>query len=272
MPVGDRGGQDLTRGGEETITLLCSTVTRSLGIALLSLGIGGTALAAPVSEPGQSTPLDSCTTEAVRREIQSWVCIGNHLVEMSGNEPTRLVPGGERSSPAIETSPSARLQDQDDYDTWCEGGDVCSRRISAFISETKGNGAYGNATGSIGRFDVILKTNLNGRSPRWTISFIHDEGPPLNLENPQVQCFEDVNFFPDSDCGLYPSDQNPRIGPGARRWNSQLLNGVPLEDENDYYGEVYARFTPDGQPPQTILPLRSANFNCPSGRARCTFP
>jgi len=240
---------------------------------MLSLGISGTTLAAPVGEsPGQPTPLESCTNEAVRREIQSWVCIGDYLVEMSGNEPTHMVPHGERSSSVRVISTSARQQGQDDYDTWCENGDVCSRKISTFISETKGNGAYGNASGRIGRFDVILKTNLNGRSPRWAISFIHDEGPSLNLDNPQVQCFEDVVFFPDSDCGLYPSDRNPRIGPGARRWDSQLLNGVPLKDENDYSAEVYARFTPDGHPPQTIAPLRSANFNCPSGEANCFFP
>ena len=115
-----------------------------------------------------------CIHAATARQLAQWVCLGGTL------QYTDLV-AGRQSQPAIRTeqiaSDPVMLEDPpppangavaptDDYDTWCEFGSVCHRAISDYIAETKGNAGYGNSRGAIGSFDVILRTNLNGRQPQ----------------------------------------------------------------------------------------------------------
>jgi hypothetical protein len=80
-----------------------------------------------------------------------------------------------RAFTAVEPAVPARMERgtvgvlADDYDSWCENGSICTRNVTLFISETKGNAAYGDLTGVIGTFDVVLRTNLNGRQGQWKL-------------------------------------------------------------------------------------------------------
>lgn len=65
---------------------------------------------------------------------------------------------------------------------------MCTRKITDYVSETKGNAAYGDADGVIGSFDVVLRTNLNGRQPQWVGSLIKDSGPPIDFINVFINC------------------------------------------------------------------------------------
>jgi hypothetical protein len=155
----------------------------------------------------------------------------------------------------------------DDYDTWCENGSICHRTVSNYIGETKGNATYGNSNGVIGTFDVVLRTNLNGRQAQWKVSLIRDTGPSLQFFNVQVNCWEEINLLPDNSCVVH--------GAGAPfvsgRWNSSTLFGNRLANSNEYYGAVNGGFTPSGYPAYPLGTLEGAYFNC-YGNDNCYYP
>ena len=193
------------------------------GIAIAVVGAGAVTPASAEPVPpdidGEQVPLtesvegatDSCVDIALSRRIEQWTCYGPLLTTPDGTELLEVSPrpaDPAKSGPTGDVQPFD-LPDPDDYDTWCENGTICSRLVpglpgqSVYISETKGNAAYGDEDGLIGNFDHIVRTNLNGRSARWNVTYYHDNGPQLYFPRADVLCWEQVQIFPDSNCGIH---------------------------------------------------------------------
>ncbi|MFI5615391.1 hypothetical protein [Amycolatopsis sp. NPDC051903] len=180
-------------------------------------------------------------------------------IDAAGNTPAQgIVP----IPPTVPPRADGRVRGLDDYDTWCENGSVCDRTISDNIGETKGNAAYGNSSGAIGSFDVVLRTNLNGRQAQWRVTSIHDTGPSLQFSDAQVNCWEEVNLSPDNSCGVYGAG-SPAV---SARWDSGILYSNRLNHSNEYYGAVNGSFTPAGYPAYPLGTLEGAYFNCSAKR------
>lgn len=120
----------------------------------------------------------------------------------------------------------------------------------------------------IGSFDVVLRTNLNGRQPRWTLTIIRDTGPPLQFLRLQIDCRESVDVLPDNDCGSVDLG-GPLV---SGRWTSGLRYGPRLANSNEYYAVVNGEFAPEGRPAQVLGALQSKTFNCFGVRSNCYFP
>ncbi len=212
------------------------------------------------------TALAPCIDAAESTGAQAWVCTAKGLTvttDAVGRPGGELVP----IAPAIPTRTDGEVGVLDDYDYWCENGSVCHLVINDYTAETKGNAAYGNANGVIGTFDVVLRTNLSGRGAQWRISLIRDSGPYLQFHNVRVNCWEEINNWPDNSCGTY-GDLYPRV---TARWNSSTLYSARLVNSNEYYGAANAYFTPDGYGRYTMGALESLYFHCYAGR-NCIFP
>ncbi|GIJ28301.1 hypothetical protein Vqi01_34630 [Micromonospora qiuiae] len=242
-----------------------------------ALVLSGFGLAVPTPATAAAKPsgrlaaLAPCITLATQQHAAQWVCTADGLTV------TALTPSGQFTSTFTPVTPAptaAAVQDfgtlADDYDTWCETGSVCRRTLSDYLAETKGNAAYGNTSGVIGTYDVILRTNLNGRQGQWRVSLIWDSGPTLSFSNTRVNCRED-QVGPDADCGQHPVG-GAVVGPSTKRWDSSIVYGNRLVDANDYFATVNTTFTPSGYPAYTAAELRSQSFNCPSGDRNCVFP
>lgn len=146
-------------------------------------------------------------------------------------------------------------------------------KISSYISETKGNAAYGDSRGAIGSFDVILRTNLNGRQPQWRVYWYHDTGPALSFRSAYLNCRKDIANLPDTNCGVFAVDNSDAafyLGTGNIT-TPPTIYGNRLVESDEYYSQVDAYFTPTGYPQYTMGRLRSANFNC-YGTSNCYFP
>lgn len=85
----------------------------------------------------------------------------------------------------------ATLSPKPGHDGWCENGSVCRTEISDYVAHAKGNAAYGDKDGVIGTFDVNLRVNLNGRSPRVQTWFDYDSGPRAVFSETRIQVIED---------------------------------------------------------------------------------
>lgn len=249
----------------------------TIGILLVLAGLTGTAAAAPAngSHPAAApagSPLAACTSAAESRKLDRWSCLGGVLTwESPVADKDGQYVRSERIAAEVAGPPTAIAAD-DDYDYWCENGSVCTRKISAYISETKGNGTYGDSNGSIGRHDLIIRTSLNGRQANWNVSVIWDGGPNIYFSNFNVNCRED-QLGPDSNCGVFRAIGNGNyIGPGRVRVNSGIIYGNRLNDANPYYATLGGYFTPDGYPRFTFGTLTSGRWNCPKGTGNCTFP
>ncbi|MBJ7325596.1 MAG: hypothetical protein JHC70_25050 [Rhodococcus sp.] len=201
---------------------------------------------------------------------------GAQLVTPDGVELLEVAP---RSPDASRSAPSEAqrvpLPDPDDYDTWCENASVCSRSVPDspnYISETKGNAAYGNEDGYIGSFDHIVRTNLNGRSPRWTVTYIHDDGPTLTMSRATMWCRKDVFGF-DPTCG-FNDVGSFSLSSTNRRYSSGLIQGPYLSDSAQYYGTSYGQYSPSGYDLQLYVPnLETRRFNCYGTSSDiCYFP
>jgi hypothetical protein len=153
----------------------------------------------------------------------------------------------------------------DEWDTWCEYGDVCHLAVSTYIEETKGNAAYGNQSGAVGQFDVIIRTYLNGRQPWYKLGFFVDAGPNLTI-NSYVNCKKDLVF--DTSCGTF---NGPHVYVGTFR-DPGWVYGNRLSDSGNYFGTVTGNVTPDGYGVTLPIPvLKSGRYICPSGTGICHF-
>lgn len=137
---------------------------------------------------------------------------------------------------------------------------------------TKGNATYGNQDGVIGAFDIVIRTNLNGRQAQWRVFWYHDLGPSLSFASGRINCREDVALAPDSYCGSFFVDRGDGAFPLPPDVTSPpLIYGDRVTDSNEYYGQISGYFTPRGYPRYTIGALNTARMNC-YGTDNCYFP
>lgn len=262
---------------------------RAVSAILMSAFILLTSLTTPAQadegKPGKGIPdsLQPCIGEALSSKAQQWVCTAEGLeVQIDGNGKANgrnKTPGGQLAP----TSPPENNRTQqgppassgeimtmayDDYDTWCETGTICRRTITSYISETKGNAAYGNQNGVIGSYDIILRTNLNGRQANSRLSFIWDSGPSLSFFNTGIRCYEYA--VPGINCGWHDIPAM-WVGPTKYRSDSGTIYGNRLNNSNVYVNFAHTYFTPTGYNPYVAAQLESLDFNC-FGTGNCYFP
>lgn len=140
---------------------------------------------------------------------------------------------------------------------------------SQYISETKGNAAYGNQNGVIGSYDAVIRTNITGRKSNNTLTLIWDSDPSLRFTGGRIFCYEDRN--PDLNCGTnIVSDRT--MSSTSWRWSTGLMNGEKLVNGNYYYNQYATSFTPTGYSKYTAGKLNTQRFWCPRGAAGCYFP
>lgn len=240
--------------------------------AIVTLMLMTSLLAAPAQASTGSAPdSDSCVSLAVQRNLDAWVCLGQTLTYTDGGKVKRESLPAAASDAPLAISPMAITPEPTNYDTYCDyGRDTCTGYASRYISWTKGNALYGNSNGAIGSFDVVLRTNLNGRQPRYTTRFFHDSGPGLSFSGTIINCRED-NTGPDSNCGnfgAFSGSSSYTLGTG--NFASSTIYGNRLNDSNDYFSTIAGYFTPTGYPRFTMSELRSGQMNC-FGSDNCYF-
>ncbi len=116
---------------------------------------------------------------------------------------------------------------------------------------------------------MILRTNLNGRYANWKLSLIWDSGPSLSFVDAGVSCYEEINNWPDTNCGDFYAG-SPTISGASWRWNSGTLYGNKLVNSNEYYGSAAGDFVPSGHGQISMGALESSYFYC-YGTANCRF-
>ncbi len=254
---------------------------KRLVVALVLVAIAWQGVAPVAAETTPSTPLAECEDAALAGDYSSWVCLGGNLTGVDAStgvlESKTVAPSqvGEPVTRArLGVSSLSSSTFDSDFDGWCELGTICTRRITMYISETKGNAAWGDQSGVRGTFDVALRTNLNGRSARWTVYLTVDSGPNILINEQWVNCYEDLNYWLDNNCGQH----RVKAQGGVTSWTinysvfkSPLLYGNRLENSNKYYGQTSGRFTPSGFQTLVMSPLKSAEFEC-WGTGNCVFP
>ncbi|SCL15009.1 hypothetical protein [Micromonospora inyonensis] len=252
---------------------------RSIGAALAALTIAilhaptpASAGLAPATEPQP----EACVSLALSRGADIWTCTSEMLVEVDVNDQGEPQPPVYTpiEQPIVSSEPAATAGEgvTDDWDTWCETGSICRRWINSGASETKGNAAYGNQSGVIGTYDLVIRTNMNGRYANHGLALIWDSGPSLDFNDVYVRCREDRNNLPDNNCGDHYAG-GPLISAGTWRWNSGTVLGNKLNNANPYFAEVTANFIPTGYPFYIAAPLRTMKWTCPSNLANpCYFP
>ncbi|WP_434739376.1 hypothetical protein [Micromonospora sp. SH-82] len=245
------------------------------GALLISaMAAPGVAMAGP-SEVRKSdeggAALAPCIKLAAKQRASQWVCTAEGLTAITRSPAGQVITAFTAVAPAAGRAEGSGVGVlADDYDTWCETGSICRRKINNYAAETKGNAAYGNTSGVIGSYDVVLRTNLNGRQAQWRATLIWDSGPTLDFNDTYVNCYEERNNLPDANCGDHYVG-GPVIGPSGWRWDSGTVYGNRLVNSNEYYADVNTLFTPSGYPTYIAAPLRSQQFNC-YGTSNCVFP
>ncbi|WP_277527898.1 hypothetical protein [Arthrobacter sp. ES3-54] len=253
-------------------------------ILLLSISLISPAEAAPTtSSPTASSPranvkvlpgLQPCVDQAVKQKLRQWVCNAEGLTinkDAAGRQVNTFVKKKSTDYTTAVTQPRTGIVTQaDDYDSWCEFGTICNRKITNYIAETKGNAAYGDQRGAIGSYDAILRTSLNGRQAQWKATVIWDNGPRLTFSSTQVQCTEHT-FIP-LICGNHKlNNVSPTTTSPGFRVDYPLIYGNRLNNSNNYHGSFQTSFTPAGYPTYKAANLAAMTFNC-SGTAICKFP
>lgn len=230
---------------------------------------GSPAVADGKREPVSIQPaLRNCVDYVLKKKFQQWVC-----TERGATLTTASSSAGSHSrfiaikSGVRPWAPRARgaIAQADDYDSWCENGRICSREKSAYISETKGNAAYGDNRGAIGSFDIIVRTNLNGRQAQWRVVYIWDSGPTITFQWPGVTCWDKGFLGLWYSCGTYVVSNGstaPKVSRNAQRWNSYTLYSDKLNNNDMYHGEHNSYFTPTGYPRFTAASLDTHDFTC----------
>lgn len=207
-------------------------------------------LGATEAPPG--SPLAACVGAAKSKRPVAWTCLGGQLTErvMRNGQPEDIVTDVVAWE-IVDTTNEARLA-VDDYDSWCESGTVCGRRISDYVAEVKGNAAYGDQNGAIGSFDQVVRQSFNGGNPRWRELLDYDSGPAVNGFGFHTRCRKHVSLGSDGVCGDNPYDPSTISSISTRAWhpsstgytvNSQVLSG----SSSKYHDENYGSFTAAGK-------------------------
>lgn len=174
-----------------------------------------------------------CVNTALERNISNWVCNGAMLITPDGQEVLPVVPRPDLVEPVPPPNPQSRLNDDPDYDLWCEpdSSSPCIREIAQYQSEAKSNMIYGDEDGVVGTFDWIVHLNLNGRSTRITTTVIHDEGPSLNFIRHDAHCREVVpGPILDTSCGINYMGSPFTVSEASPRFNYGPAQGSNIVD------------------------------------------
>lgn len=236
----------------------------TIGLTLLISLISPTAVTG--FPAGGGVPLDACVQAATERRIDNWTCVGGMLYFSDPAQVSSAEPRAERIAPDIgsatmQTSAVAAVGSEPDYDTWCENGSVCTTEISDWLSATNGNAAYGNSSGVTGTFDIVLRTNLNGRSARWSVRAYHDSGPALTFSNARVTCIQ-VGF---AQCGSHYADNGDGVfSIGTGNYRGPTIQGNYLANRATYRGVLQYSFQGTGTQPYVAAPLNGQVFDCRS--------
>ncbi|OZF41791.1 hypothetical protein CH292_27455 [Rhodococcus sp. 14-2470-1a] len=221
-----------------------------------------------------------CIDEAVSvRKLESWTCMGPIL---SSDGVTEVLPVEPRPDLAPAPAPQRRdLPDPDDYDTWCEEGQISCPRVleSGFGGEVKFNFSWGDDEGAQGQWDYIIRTNLNGRQAQWTTTMILENGPALTFQRSEIHCREVVpGPYPDSNCGIHyaGSPFTIRDAPNQRRFSNGPIYGNRLDDAGTYFAEGRGQYSAEGfeyalSIPTYPKPPETGRFVCPTNNGRCYF-
>jgi hypothetical protein len=290
----------MTKTQARTSTRSCRRRLAVLGASLLmtssTLLATTTAEAAPVlsavkaNAPAEGDNLDpataACAAAATDRDLKAWTCMGPQLTYETTTPSKKMANGKKRAKKVVHTElvksalrasraqAAAAAADPGD-DGWCENGSKCTSRISKYISHTKGNAAYGDSDGVIGSFDVNLRSNLNGRSPRVRGQFDYDSGPRIVFHNTQIQVIEDQlgpNPVARAEYVDGPDGNGSfAIGPNDEVDRGPLINFKPLADANDYWNQIKGRFEVPNRMDFTLGTLKSAKYHCQTGE-ECYFP
>ncbi|WP_155852611.1 hypothetical protein [Arthrobacter sp. H14] len=216
--------------------------------------------------------LQPCVDLAVKQKHQQWVCTGQGMT-IQKNAKGKTVDGFvplETQMPEIKELTDIGFSTMAiNYDGWCEYGGVCHRFVSSYISETKGNAAYGDQDGAIGSYDVIVRNNLNGRQTRWMVALDYDSGPALSFTSSRMRCWE-KNWLGPSTCGVH-TVASTKISRGDPRHTSGIIYGNRLNNSDEYYSQFTSNFTPNGYPRYGARALNTPAFNC-YGDDNCYFP
>lgn len=174
--------------------------------------LSGTLAAAPASaqqpwiglQGNEGAGLRACVAQVKQARSESWTCIGGELTTRGANGQSQTTIVANDFQDTTASAPGKADSDvtvqADDYDSWCENGSICGRRISDYIAEVKGNGAYGDANGVIGAFDFVVRQAFNGQRPRWRNILIWDYGPQIESQEFTNNCRINVTG-PDGYCG-----------------------------------------------------------------------
>lgn len=278
------------RSGEEMFIIQRPSL---LGMAASCAFVFASMLATPTavaSDPMEdpSTPVGACVEEADIENLGQWLCVGPSLYELTETGQTRLVdviaqdsevpvtmdqavnavfrPAAHSTRTSLLGSASDRgtVLPTDAVETWCENGTICYRVVSDYIGQVKGNAAYGNMSGGIGTFDIVLNTNINGSSPRFRGIFDWDSGPKINFSNVKhnlIRTSDGSNRWSDYVDGTSGNGAFA-ISSSDTRDTGPLMNAPPQRNSYRYRGELTGRFDTSQTSMMNVAPLKGNKFTC----------
>ena len=250
-------------------------------IALVSLAVPPSLTVQAANAEGSGSPssgvepsLQDCVDYAVQHTLDHWVCTGKGVTyeskDSSGKTQQHYTAITQRR---LVTSSRGAVINASDYDSWCETAPVCHRKVGNYVEEVKGNAAYGNQNGVIGTFDIVIRSNLNGRQVQWRVAYIWDSGPSIKFEYPQISCWDRNPIGVWYGCGSYVVTNGstaPKVSSGSWRWDSRRLDSARLEQDDTYHGAHDTYFAPSGYPRYAAAILNTGDFNCFSN-GTCKF-
>ncbi|WP_344836118.1 hypothetical protein [Kribbella ginsengisoli] len=199
----------------------------------------------------------ACIAEAKRMPKSAWTCMAGMLtarIEVPGGAPrTEIKEFGSgivqlTPPPATKAAAGADIL-ADDYDSWCEDGTVCGRKISDYIAEVKGNGVYGVGGTVIGRVDFIVRQAFNGPYPRWRGLLIWDSGPTIRPNAFWADCRINRSG-PDGFCDNVQLDFSPITSTTWRSWAPSSTGyeqtDTKLSNNTTYHDDLHGSFKADG--------------------------
>jgi hypothetical protein len=252
-----------------------------VALALVVIGIpsagASTSAAAGPQARAEDTIFAECIAAARQRAAEGWVCTADGLSysvrQADGTTREQFLPV-ETDSVAPSTVVAPKIGE--DWDYWCETVARCSRRVTAYIAETKGNLTYGVGNRIVGYIDIISRQNFNGISPRYRVRLIWDGGPGVIPYDWYKHCRRNITG-PDPSCGVRRFNPGP-FGPGFASYYTerQILSNDPLRRDDDYHDDTYGDFAATTEAYVFhAAPLRGRDWFCDTradGTRYCAYP
>lgn len=206
----------------------------------------------------------------MRGDMQ-WICDSSGLSiskDAQGMEVQEVIALDPKESSLFQASPSGGSVTADDGD-WCSD-ETCHVVRDFYRAETVGNAVYGNQNGVIGTYQVVMRSNLNGRSGQWTVSLYIESGPSLSFTDVRVQCNE-IEFIP-LICGDHDlPDATLTLGTASFKKNFNTIYGNYLANDGQYTAKFLTKFTPAGYSTYTAGPLTMSPFTCHPKAINCNY-